>query len=577
MERTVPVRSSEEIELYLRTIYSLLRSSTEVQIRSLEEAHQGMGSSLHTLAREQRPDLPALSYTLLRLPECILQVERVILGQNLYNFREHGLEDVEQWQEVAASGRRRRSYFDGKNQLAAYIANRSDIDDIVPMLTALQIEWNKIFTLLQGSDATWLARMTPADHEAFTELAARLASPIADLERLAQALGSRFGQMLLAMAARPANFKLRLLSGSLNDYRRATQDWWENVEANFPQLRERPVYFVSSNTHSLPNLLSAYAGSIRPELEAFLQTEGQEDLLQEWEALQTENTGIGSENFYNYVLKRYLASEDGDSHREAITGLEAERGIVRVPSLHSFDVEASIIDLAKLDPESLDPRLLRDLGPDARSLKHLRNSNALILNIDFPLGFAAYNLLTKIAENVPQFLGMYIMGKAGSLNGVRGDVILPSVVYDEHSRNTYLFNNNFSSSDITPWLTYGTVLDNQKAVSVLGTFLQNAKIMNVVYREGYTDIEMEAGPYLSAIYELYRPQRHPVNEIVDLHRVPFDLGILHYVSDTPLTQGRTLAAGNLSYYGMDSTYAVSVAILRRIFALERARQAGMNA
>ena len=91
MERTVPVRSSEEIELYLRTIYSLLRSSTEVQIRSLEEAHQGMGSSLHTLAREQRTDLPALSYTLLRLPESILQVERVILGQNLYNFREYGL------------------------------------------------------------------------------------------------------------------------------------------------------------------------------------------------------------------------------------------------------------------------------------------------------------------------------------------------------------------------------------------------------------------------------------------------------------------------------------------------------
>jgi len=65
------------------------------------------------------------------------------------------------------------------------------------------------------------------------------------------------------------------------------------------------------------------------------------------------------------------------------------------------------------------------------------------------------------------------MGKAASLNGVRGDVILPNVVYDEHSRNTYLFNNNFSAADIAPNLNFGTVLDNQKAVSVMGTFLQN--------------------------------------------------------------------------------------------------------
>jgi hypothetical protein len=54
MERTVPIRSSEEIELYLRTIYSLLRSSNEVHIRSLEEVHAGMNSSLHTHAREKQ-------------------------------------------------------------------------------------------------------------------------------------------------------------------------------------------------------------------------------------------------------------------------------------------------------------------------------------------------------------------------------------------------------------------------------------------------------------------------------------------------------------------------------------------
>jgi hypothetical protein len=50
--------------------------------------------------------------------------------------------------------------------------------------------------------------------------------------------------------------------------------------------------------------------------------------------------------------------------------------------------------------------------------------------------------------------------------------------------------------------------------------------------------------------------------------LPFELGILHYASDTPLSKGRNLGAGSLSYYGMDPTYAASLAVLRRILARE---------
>jgi hypothetical protein len=81
---------------------------------------------------------------------------------------------------------------------------------------------------------------------------------------------------------------------------------------------------------------------------------------------------------------------------------------------------------------------------------------------------------------------------------------------------------------------------------------------------------MEAGPYLAAVYEAAFPMRHPSNAQVNLSRPPFDLGILHYASDTPYTQARTLGARGLSYRGMDSTYAGAVAILRRIFQQEGA-------
>ena len=81
---------------------------------------------------------------------------------------------------------------------------------------------------------------------------------------------------------------------------------------------------------------------------------------------------------------------------------------------------------------------------------------------------------------------------------------------------------------------------------------------------------MEAGPYLDACYEIGQPDRYPVNESVNMAQAHFDLGIVHYASDTPYTQARTLGARGLSYRGMDSTYASAIAVARRILQREEA-------
>ncbi len=250
------------------------------------------------------------------------------------------------------------------------------------------------------------------------------------------------------------------------------------------------------------------------------------DLLSEWRDINEQEVPSRPENFLYYILKKYQAIPEGRDLIEAQEEYEKRYGINRFPSEHAFDVEAQIIELSKLNPESIDPRL----SPEAFAGQHadwsfLQESDALVLNIDYPLGLAAYTLLVKIAEHASPLLGIYVMGKAATLNGRRGDVIIPNVSYDEHSENTYMYSNCFVANDVSPYLVYGTVMDNQKSVTVLGTYLQNAQVMEVVYREGYTDIEMEAGPYLSAVYELYRPSRHPVNEIVNLYNLPFDLGV----------------------------------------------------
>ena len=59
-----------------------------------------------------------------------------------------------------------------------------------------------------------------------------------------------------------------------------------------------------------------------------------------------------------------------------------------------------------------------------------------------------------------------------------------------------------------------------------------------------------------------------MNEAVNFSKLPVDFGIIHYASDTPYTQARTLGARGLSYYGVDSTYASSLAIVRRVLKLE---------
>jgi hypothetical protein len=569
LERTVPSTGSEEIDLYMRTYYSLLRSTDQIQIRSLQETHLAIESSLHPQARERSLDTSALVYSSLRLPACIRQVRLVVLGQSAHVFEQRGFGQVEQWLEVSAPGRRRRAFFDGDETLAVFIASRSDIDDLIPILTAFQIEWNKIHTVLAGTTAQTLLEAHVEGGQPLTEEDERIILTTLNLSqpgfsRLKNVWGETWAEMLLEMSRRRKQMALRLLSGSLVDYRKATQQWWNRIERQIAplDLAERPVYFVSSNTHSLVNLLTGYALDRENDLVAFVRHSDQLDLLEEYEHIAKRAVPSSRENFLYYVLKKYLQDP---SHRAAIDeqqAIESECGIRRVPSRHVFDVEAQIVEISKLRPDRLDPRVCMP------GVEKLSDSAAVIVNIDYPLGMAAYQILSEIAQHVDRFEGVYIIGKAASLNGRIGDVIIPNVVHDEHSRNTYLLHNCFRAADVTPYLVYGAVLDNQKAITVMGTFLQNRRYVTVFYREGYTDIEMEAGPYLSALYEVIRPQRHPVDEIIDLHAAPFDIGILHYVSDTPLSKGTNLGMQSMSYFGMDPTYATTLAVLRRILARE---------
>ncbi len=565
MERTVPEVISEEIELYSRTYYSLLRASTEIKIRSLEEVHAGMNSLLHAKARQSPPDMSALIYSILRLPAEIHAVQLVMLAQSPDVFEHAGLGDLREWQQVSAAARRRRTFYDGKDTLVVLIASRSDIDDLIPLLTAYQIEWNKIHNLLSRMPADISIEDAVDDLAMRGRLAEVLQLELDDLERLMTIWGTDFAEILQRIATQRRSLRVQQLSGSLREYRRAIHTWWQGIENAEPEVHNRPVYFVSSNPHSLVNIVTGFALQHEEEMLAYLKNDGDALMKEEWEAIQAEDVASSRENFFYYLLKKYVGTRPGKALDLARQAQEKASGILRVKSKHSIDLEAQIIPLSRIDTSRMDPRLrLED--------EHfLAESDALIINIDYPLGLAAYQILSEVAEHSSSILGIYIIGKAATLNAVVGDVMIPNVVYDGQSRNTYLFPNCFQANDVIPYLVHGSVLDTQKAVTVPGTFLQNHDYMDVFYSEGYTDIEMEAGPYLSAVYEMVRPKRHPNNEIVNLYGLPFDLGIMHYASDKPLSKGKNLGAASLSYFGMDPTYATTIAILKQIFKTEQAR------
>lgn len=567
MKRNPPEPESEEITLYISTYYSLLRSSGEVRVRAFEEAHGYSGSSLHAGALADEPDLSAFAYAAARLPDDMPDTDLVILGQSHELFEAAGF-DVRRWKIAKTRGRRRPLRVDGNGKLAVFIASASDIDDLVPIVTAYQIEWNKIHARLRRV-ATTPEAMVEATKDP-DSLAAALGVPVSDAQKLIAAFGpGRLERGERALYDRPLDLRVRMLAASYSQYQRAAQRWWSGIEPAYikpTEPRRPPVYFVSSNTHALANLVGGYARSHADEIVAWARMTDPEGLGDEVARLAALGDPARLGPVIYYLLRSYIHSKPGTQKMNEVRAFEASKGLVHLSEPGHIDVDAQIAHIRELDVSLLDPRL------QMPGIERLAKSDAVIVNIDYPLGMAAYHLLSRLGQGVGEVRGIYVMGKAATLNGRVGDVMLSGNVYDEHSKNTFLFKNAFTARDVAPYLQHGSVFDNQKAVTVRSAFLQNKEYMDAFYSNGYTVLEMEAGPFLSATYELVNPNRLPSDEVVHLSaHTQFDVGIVHYASDTPYSRRQSLLSKSLSYFGVDSTYACAIAIVRRVLELEIAR------
>jgi hypothetical protein len=294
---------SDAVELYQRTYSTLLRSSGETRLRVLEPSHRAMGSSLHPLAGSDELDLGAFLYAIRRLPSGIVRARTIVMGQDPELFARSGIGPLHEWESVEAPARRRHWYDSGGETLAVLLASASDVDDLVPTLVAFQIEWNKIHQRMLAAD--W-----PDGHEpAPEECAAALGGAVEDWARLREAWGEGFGPQLRAIAARRLSLRVRMLGGTQVGYARMTRRWWAPVKARLAAqgLEDRPIYFVSSNTHSLSNLVTGLARAREDELVRYVQGLPPDDgLREELDALRDGRSEGSWDNFLYFVAREFI-------------------------------------------------------------------------------------------------------------------------------------------------------------------------------------------------------------------------------------------------------------------------------
>src|SRR5690606_36178988 len=148
-----------------------------------------------------------------------------------------------------------------------------------------------------------------------------------------------------------------------------------------------------------------------------------------------------------------------------------------------------------------------------------------------------------------------IMGKAGILEGGKGDIMITSAHIFEGTADNYPFKNELSKKDLDG---HGVAVYKGAMITVLGTCLQNKEILKFFFNSTWNVIglEMEGAHYQKAIQAASKV-RHSINPKVKVRYA-------YYASDNPLETGSTLASGGLGTSAVKPTHLISRKILVQI-------------
>ena len=534
--------------LFNRGFYKPMGVSGE----TLREALLSLRPEIYGSIAEEKVELNGLLYVIERLPVGIEECRYINLTSDEGYSKSH-------FQPIVPPKRRRNCYRIDDEQMNVEITRgRSDIYDILTHLTFIFIESHKIKDrVLIDEDGRLTRDWEKLEQVVLQNKKLTLVDREKAISHASNILGRTFAEVLdiydgFGTKEKPDRFlhviywlgKLAIEEVVDNNKRTITfspilrerlghhiygEIWANNIKEVLEKndLLARPIHIISANMHSVMNSIFA------------------EPVL--------GNKYKGSDEFQIF---EDLSKSGNDALRKKVEDFALVHGMISLPDTSGTNIDVQIFDTAKIDVK-------KSAFPKA----HLGNDKPVLIVMDYAFGEQAFETIDELLKPYKTGKGkiflnvesVSIMGKAGILEGGKGDIMIPNAHINEGTADNYPFDNEltkemFDGNDIPVFAG--------PMVTVLGTSLQNKDLLKFFHEStwGAIGLEMEGAYYQKAIQSASKI-RKSINPNVKVRYA-------YYASDNPLETGSTLASGGLGTTGVKPTYLITIKILEQIFNIQ---------
>ncbi|CAN1493421.1 hypothetical protein MCETHM1_00265 [Flavobacteriaceae bacterium] len=516
---------------------------------TLREALLALRPEIYGNIAEEKVELNGLLYVIERLPVGIEECRFINLTSDEGYSKSH-------FKAIVPPKRRRNCYRIDEEQMNVEITRgRSDIYDILTHLTFIFIESHKIRNRVLLDDAGEVSRdWTKLEIAVSQSKKLTLVEKEKAISHAANILGRTFEEVLdiydsFGNEAAPDRFlhviywlgKLAIEEVIDSNKRTITfspilrerlghhihgEIWATNIKevlkAN--QLLDRPIHVISANMHSVMNSIFA-----TPILKTKFKDKS------------------------DFFIYEELSKSGAHEVRNQVEAVALKQGMFSLPDTSGTNIDVQIFDTAKIDwSKTSFPKA--DLG----------DKKPVLIVMDYAFGEQAYETIDELLkpykkDTLLNVKSVSIMGKAGILEGGKGDIMIPNAHINEGTADNYFFKNEltadmFEGNDIAVFAG--------PMVTVLGTSLQNRDLLKFFHEStwGIIGLEMEGSYYQKAIQSASKIRKS----------VPHDIKVryAYYASDNPLETGSTLASGGLGTTGVKPTYLITIKILEQIFNIK---------
>lgn len=535
--------------LFNRGFYKPMGVSGE----TLREALLSLRPEIYGTIAEEKVELSGLLYVIERLPVGIEECRFINLTSDEGYSKSH-------FQAIVPPKRRRNCYRIDDEQMNIEITRgRSDIYDILTHLTFIFIESHKIKDRILIDESGEVTRdWQKLAHAVLQNKKLTLVEKEKTISHTANILGRTFAEVLdiydsFGTTEKPDRFlhiiywlgKLALEEVLENNKRTITfspilrerlghhihgEIWATNIKEVLKenQLLERSIHIISANMHSVMNSIFA---------------------------TQVLKTKFKDQS--DFFIYEELSKVGASDVRNKVTDFAKQFGMIALPDSSGTNIDVQIFDTAKID-------LKKSSFPTA----DLKDAKPVLIVMDYAFGEQAYETIDELLKPFQEtkdkkvFLNVVsvsIMGKAGILQGGKGDIMIPSAHINEGTGDNYTFEN-----ELTAAMLEGNDIPvfAGPMVTVLGTSLQNKDLLKFFHDStwGVIGLEMEGAYYQKAIQSASKIRKS----------IPPDVKVryAYYASDNPLETGSTLASGGLGTTGVKPTYLITIKILEQIFNIK---------